>query len=143
VTEADLLLHVVDASAAGIDEREASVDAVLREIGAADRPCLVVLNKADRTPAERLAALAEARPGCAVVSALSASGLENLLAAVASRVDLEPHRVRLSFAAADRRGVSGVYGAGHVLGHEVHDGQVVLEAELSGRAIERYREHLQ
>jgi hypothetical protein len=30
-----------------------------------------------------------------------------------------------------------------VLGHEVHDGRVVLDAELSGRAIERYREHLQ
>jgi len=142
VTEADLLLHVVDASAAGVDEREASVEAVLREIGAADRPRLLVLNKADRTPAERLAALAEARAGCAVVSALSAAGLDRLLAAVASRLGLEPRRVRLSFAEADRRGVAGVYGAGRVLGHEVHDGRVVLDAELSGRAIERYREHL-
>jgi len=142
VTEADLLLHVVDASAPGVEEREASVEAVLREIGAADRPRLLVLNKADRTPAERLAALAEARPGCAIVSALSASGLDRLLAAVASRLDLEPRRVRLGFAEADRRGVAAVYGAGRVLGHEVHDGQVVLDAELPGRAIERYREHL-
>ena len=98
VTEADLLLHVVDASAEGVDEREASVESVLREIGAAERPRLLVLNKADRTAAERLAALAEARPGCAVVSALSAAGLDGLLAAVASRLDLEPRRVQLSFA---------------------------------------------
>jgi GTP-binding protein HflX len=142
VTEADLLLHVVDASSPGLDEREASVEAVLREIGAADRPRLLVLNKADRTPAERLAALAENRAGCAVVSATSEEGLDRLLAAVASRLDLEPRRVRLSFAETDRRGVSGVYGAGRVFGHEVHDGHVVLDAELSGRAIERYREHL-
>ncbi len=61
---------------------------------------------------------------------------------MASRLDLEPRRVQLSFAQADKRGVAGVYGAGRVLGHEVHDGQIVLDAELSGRAIERYREHL-
>ncbi len=98
VKEADLLLNVVDASSPGVDDREAAVESVLREIGAGDRPRLVVLNKADRTPAERLGALAEARPGCAVVSALAGDGLDRLLAAVASRLDLEPRRVRLSFA---------------------------------------------
>jgi hypothetical protein len=62
---------------------------------------------------------------------------------VASRLDLTPRRVRLGFAASDRRGVAGVYAAGRVLGHEVEDGRVVLDAELPGRALERYREHLQ
>jgi GTP-binding protein HflX len=142
VNEAALLLNVVDASTPGVEEREAAVEGVLREIGAADRPRLLVLNKADRTPAERRAALAEGRPGCAVVSALSGEGLDALLAAVASHLDLEPRRVRLSFAAADRRGVSGVYAAGRVLGLEVVDGRVLLEAEMPGRALERYRGHL-
>jgi GTP-binding protein HflX len=142
VNEAALLLNVVDASTPGVEEREAAVEAVLREIGAADRPRLLVLNKADRTAAERRAALAEGRPGCAVVSALSGEGLDGLLAAVASHLDLEPRRVRLSFAAADRSGVSGVYAAGRVLGHEVVDGRILLEAEMPGRALERYREHL-
>ena len=50
VREADLLLHVVDAAAPGADEREAAVLAVLREIGAAERPQLLVLNKADLAP---------------------------------------------------------------------------------------------
>jgi GTP-binding protein HflX len=140
--EAHLLLNVVDASSAGHEQREAAVEAVLREIGAGDRPRLLVLNKADRTPAERLAALADANPGCAVVSALCGGGLDHLLAAVASRLNLEPRRVRLSFAAGDRRGVSGVYASGRVLSHEVAGGRVLLDAEMPGRALERYREHL-
>ena len=141
VKEADLLLHVVDAQSPGVEEREAAVESVLREIGAGERPRVLVLNKADRAAAERLGALAEARAGCVVVSALSGEGLDRLLATVASRLDLEPRRVRLRFAAADRRGVAAVYSAGRVLGHEVEGGQVVLEAELSGRALERFREH--
>jgi GTP-binding protein HflX len=46
--EADLLLHVVDASDPLRDERIAQVDAVLAEIGAADIPQLLVFNKIDR-----------------------------------------------------------------------------------------------
>jgi len=143
VKQADLLLHVVDASTPGIEEREAAVESVLREIGAGERPRLLVLNKADRTPAERLRALSEARAGSAVVSALTGGGLEGLLSAVSSRLDLEPRRVRLSFAAEDRRAVAGVYAAGRVLEHEVRDGRVLLEAELAGRTLDRYREHLE
>jgi GTP-binding protein HflX len=143
VKEADLLLHVVDASAPGVGEREAAVEAVLAEIGAAERPRLLVLNKADRAPAGRIRALAEGRAGSVAVSALTGAGLEDLLAAVAGRLDLSLRRVRLSFPAGDRRAVAGVYAAGRVLGHEVRDGRVVLEAELAGRTLARYREHLQ
>jgi GTP-binding protein HflX len=142
VVEADLLLHVVDAGAAGIEEREAAVLAVLREIGAGERPSLLVLNKADLATPERLAALAEARPGCATVSALRGEGLEPLLENVASRLALAARRVNLRFAAGDRRGIARVYAAGRVLRHEVADGQVLLEAELPERALERYREHV-
>ena len=35
-----------------------------------------------------------------------------------------------------------MYTAGRVLGHEVEDGQVILDAELPERTVERYREHL-
>jgi len=46
--EADLLLHVIDASDPLRDERVAQVDAVLAEIGAGDIPQLLVYNKIDR-----------------------------------------------------------------------------------------------
>jgi GTP-binding protein HflX len=142
VKEADLLLHVVDASTGGVEEREAAVEAVLREIGARDRPRLLVLNKADATPPDRRLALLAARPGAVAVSAVQGDGLDRLLAAVAAHLDLVPRRVRLTFAAGDRR-VSGVYASGRVLAHELVDGRVVLDAEMPPRALERYRGHLE
>ena len=142
VVEADLLLQVVDAGASGVEERELAVEAVLREIGAGERPSLLVLNKADQATPERLAALAEARPGCATVSALRGEGLQPLLEHVAARLALGPRRVRLRFAAGDKRGIARVYAGGRVLRHDVEDGDVLLEAELPERALERYREQL-
>jgi GTP-binding protein HflX len=140
VTEADLLLHVVDAAAEGVDEREAAVEAVLKEIGAGERPSLLVLNKADRADPERLRALGDSRAGSVAVSALTGQGLDELLERAAGRLELLPRRVTLRFAAGDRRGIARVYASGRVLSHEVEDGQVTLEAELPERALERYRE---
>jgi GTP-binding protein HflX len=52
-TEADLLLHVVDASNPDFPEQMAEVQKVLTEIGAQDLPQLLVFNKADALTAER------------------------------------------------------------------------------------------
>ncbi len=149
VREADLLLHVVDAAAPGASEREAAVLAVLREIDAAERPQLLVLNKADAVPqlpdlphpgaAQRRAA---GREDAVAVSALTGAGLPDLVAAIASRVGLLPLRVRLRFRVGDRRAIGGVYAAGRVLEHVEEGGVVELDAELPGRVVERYREHL-
>ena len=142
VVEADLLLHVVDASSDGVEEREAAVNAVLEEIGAGERPSLLVLNKADRADPERLRAMVAARAGSVAVSAVTGEGLDDLLERVSSRLELAPRRVTLRFAAGDRQGIGRVYSAGRVLSHEVEDGQVILEAELPERALARYREAL-
>ena len=48
VREADVLLHVVDVSHPSFEEQIAVVDNILREIGAADKPTLLVFNKIDR-----------------------------------------------------------------------------------------------
>ena len=51
--DADLLLHVVDASNPGFPEQMAQVQKVLHEIGAADIPQLLVFNKLDALPSEQ------------------------------------------------------------------------------------------
>ena len=77
---ADLILHVVDASAGA--ERMArdmeAVDEVLEEIGAGGKPRLLVLNKADLLGEEERLEVAIARPEAVLVSALAGSGLERL-----------------------------------------------------------------
>jgi GTP-binding protein HflX len=142
VGQADLLLHVMDASADDLEEREAAVEAVLSEIGAAGGPRIAVLNKADKIAPARASALAAARAGSVVVSARTGEGIDALKSALAARLALSPRRVRLRFAARDARGIAGVYTAGRVMAHEVDGDGVRIQAELPERLVERYRRHL-
>ena len=86
VNRADVLLEVVDAADAHFTEHRATVQLVLDELGAGDKPRLVVFNKADlldpaardgQTPAPSIA-------GAVFVSALTGYGLDTLRAELAS-----------------------------------------------------------
>ena len=66
--EADLLLHVVDASDAAFRDHMAVTRSVLGEVGA-DAPMLIVLNKADRLDVETRADLALSYPDAVIMSA--------------------------------------------------------------------------
>ena len=142
VVEADLLLHVMDAAAEDVEDREAAVDAVLKEIGASDRPRIAVLNKSDAISSARARSLQAGRPGSVVVSALTGAGLDDLGTAIARRLELLPRAVRLRFRAGDARGIAGVYTAGRVVSHEVDGDDVTIDAEIPERLVARYREHL-
>jgi GTP-binding protein HflX len=83
---ADLVLHVVDASAPE-DEREEmmrAVDEVLEEIGAGDRPRILVLNKIDRLDEDERHALGFRHPGAVLVSAATGEGLDPLAERIAA-----------------------------------------------------------
>jgi GTP-binding protein HflX len=78
--DADLILHLVDASVPEeeMDAMLRAVDSVLDEIGAGERPRLLVLNKGDAIDDERREDLRLAHPDGIVVSALTGEGLEAL-----------------------------------------------------------------
>jgi len=98
---ADLILHVVDASAPEDDmvEMVGAVDEVLEEIGAGERPRLLVLNKADALDDERREELRFRHPEGVLVSALTGEGLETLMDRVeaAFRATLRPVDLLLPF----------------------------------------------
>ena len=79
VVDADLLLHVVDASAPDVDGRIAAVDTVLREIDAGDVPVLLVWNKADLVDPETVADCSRAHPDSVAISAATGAGIDELL----------------------------------------------------------------
>ncbi|MDI6900365.1 MAG: GTPase HflX [Anaerosomatales bacterium] len=83
VAEADLLLHVVDASHPMARAQISAVAEVLGEIGASATPTLMVYNKADVLPAAERAQLAAATPHAVIVSARTGDGLPGLLERVA------------------------------------------------------------
>ncbi|HET9896348.1 MAG TPA: GTPase HflX [Streptosporangiaceae bacterium] len=82
VTDADLLLHVVDASDADPRSQLAAVREVLGEIGAREVPELVVFNKADAADPILLKGLLLAEPASIAVSAKTGDGLPELLASI-------------------------------------------------------------
>ena len=92
VVQADLLLHVVDISHPQADEQIAAVNAVLAEIGAADKPTLMVFNKIDRLHSSRelLPRFLERYPNAVAISAASGDGVTELLAELG--VQLRPVR---------------------------------------------------
>jgi GTPase len=86
VAAADLVLHVVDASATDAMSQVTTVRGVLNEIGAAHRPELLVLNKIDSAPPEWVEALQRAYPDAVRVSARTGEGLDRLRQEIARRI---------------------------------------------------------
>lgn len=84
-TEADLLVHVVDASAVDPEGQIDAVRGVLGEIGAGGVPELLVFNKADLAPdeAKRLAGLT---PGAVTCSAVTGEGIDHFLDVLSDRL---------------------------------------------------------
>jgi GTP-binding protein HflX len=85
--QADLILHVVDASA---PEEElvamtAAVDEVLAEVGAGERPRVLVLNKVDLIDDDRRRELSFRHPRAVQVSAVTGEGIDALHEAIESR----------------------------------------------------------
>jgi GTP-binding protein HflX len=88
VARADLVVHLVDAAQPDPAGQIAAVRAVLAEVGAADVPELLVLNKLDLLDEVAQARLARQVPGVPMISAATGEGVDRLLDAIGTRL---PH----------------------------------------------------
>jgi len=126
VQEADLLMHVIDASDPHAFEHLAVVERVLAELGVADTSRLTVLNKLDRLPpGTRPPQL----PGesCAI-SALKGEGIDALRAAIDQALQLRRERLHLSLPAHRGGLIALLRRSGAVLQEEYSDGRVEVTA---------------
>ncbi|HEY2325846.1 MAG TPA: GTPase HflX, partial [Gaiellaceae bacterium] len=142
---ADMVLHVVDASASD-DEQERQLEAVgdvLHEIGAADLPLEIVLNKIDLLDSLARRRLSNRFPTALQVSAQSGEGLEELRAELAHRFDDRYERVRLLVPYERGAQLSELYALGTPIEQreDTPDGVVVI-ARLPRRVLARFAEFL-
>lgn len=79
VREADLLLHVIDASHPQMKEQTESVEIVLEEIGAAEKPRLSVFNKIDAASKEQINRLRKRYQDGIFISAFKGLGIDELV----------------------------------------------------------------
>jgi GTPase len=144
IAEADLLLHVVDASHPNAPEQIKAVEMTLKDIGADHIPTILVLNKIDRLPdREEALRVAETYPGAVTeISALTGDGIPNMLVEIEEELyeTYIPIAVRLPFQEGNL--ISMFHDQGQVENIEHGRGGVVIEGNLPGRLLARYQPFL-
>ena len=136
IASADLILHVIDASAPDQIERIEEVEGVLEEIGAGDKPLLRVFNKADIISGGPQAVNGDC--GAAWISALSGAGVEDLLARAAKRLSAGRLRRTVRLDAGQGRLRALLYRRGRVLRERLlPGGGWTLDLEMTRRAYEQ------
>jgi GTP-binding protein HflX len=125
VVQADLLLHVVDISHPQAEEQIQSVESVLKEIGADDKPVLMIFNKTDLLNGSRetLNRFLEKYPNGVAISAGTGEGIPELLAEIGAQ--LRPIREFMELAVPHEK--SGVIARLHEVGQVVerhYDGDI-------------------
>jgi GTPase len=124
VVSADLIVHVRDISHPDSDAQREDVEAVLKEIGAADAPRIEAWNKIDLLDAEdaaRTHAEAARRRDVAVLSSLKGEGVVALLDQVSQRLRKENKVRTVTLPASDGELIAWLHANGEVLSHD-HEG---------------------
>lgn len=137
---ADLLLHVVDASAPEAERLEMmrAVDQVLEEIGAGDRPRLLVLNKVDALTEDERVDVGLRHPDALLVSAQEGTGLDALGARIEDEFARQLRDVELLVPYTDGRRLAELHSlAGDLEREETPEGVRVL-ARLTPTAAARF-----
>ena len=142
---ADVVLHVVDASAADeeLDRQVKAVDDVLAEIGAAELPRELVLNKIDLLDEIGRRRIANRFPGAPQVSATTGEGLDELRARVAEHFGTLWEPVRLLIPYEDGAKLSELYALGApILERDDTPEGVHVVARLPRREVHRFAPYL-
>lgn len=129
VVEADLLLHVVDASHPNMEEQIEAVNRVLESLGAAAKPMIMAYNKTDLLPDTELPRTGDG-PQAVALSALSGQGLEALLTAVARALSSRRSRVHFYIPYQKSGALSVLHEKGRVLREEHGAEGITVEAEI-------------
>ena len=129
--QARLLLHVVDASSPDAEEQIKAVHAVLKELGCADKPTILVLNKIDRMPDRSyLDVLMKHHPRAVAISAFKGIGLDLLSQAVMDSLSSDFANAEVETAASNGK-VIAYLGAHAEIYRQTYEGErVVIECSL-------------
>ena len=143
ISEADLLLHIVDITHPNAQEQARAVEETLAELDIADVPVIVALNKIDRLPDPASARRAASQtPDTVAISAARRVGIDDLLARVEQVLyeSLVPMRVRLPYRAGDLIALFHDQGVVEMERHE--EKNVLLAGRLPGRLVAMFRPYL-
>ncbi len=141
--EADLLLHIIDASHPAWEEHRDVVDGVLAELGLSERPMRYLMNKVDAIPADELQAVRDRvgnlSPDSLFVSALQPGGLDPLRTMLRAAMRRQRPILEIRIPAANGRLIAEIHREGEVLEQRTDEDVLVVRARLDERTIGRLR----
>ncbi|HEY7583910.1 MAG TPA: GTPase HflX [Acidimicrobiia bacterium] len=140
VKEADLLLHLVDASDPDPERQIDAVRTVLSEIEAGHLPEIIVINKADQADPATLKRLANLHPNAVVISALTGEGIHNLADVVGTTLDADRTVVRLEVPYARGDIVAAAHAEGEVVAEKHDDSGTIIDVRLPQSRIKAFAE---
>jgi GTP-binding protein HflX len=138
VAEADIVVHLVDATAADPLGQIDAVRVVMEEIGAGTIPEILAFNKSDQAPAAK--ALAAAHPGSVAISARSGAGMDDLLRAIGDRLHAGDQTVELLVPFERGDVLAAAHRLGEVLAEEPGEGGILVRARLDAEGRSRLAE---
>jgi GTP-binding protein HflX len=141
--DANLLLHVIDASSPTWEEQRVVVDQVLDELAVSDRPKLLVFNKVDLLDHDAQLALQERIgalvPSSVFVSAVAEGGLEPLRRALAAAIRGRRPITRIRLSPADGKMLAEIHRDGEVLDQRMEGDRLLVEARVDEALVGRLR----
>lgn len=143
VTEADLLVHVIDVSHELYKEQAAAVHEVLKEIGAETKPVITVYNKIDKLPPDsKLADRLALEEDTVCISAAKKLNLESLQQMIESHLKSKVVEVTLCIPYAETAKAAQLHETANVLEQEYTENGAVMKVILPVEDLEAYNEYI-
>jgi GTP-binding protein HflX len=142
VSEADLLIHIVDLSHPRVDEQMEAVDAVIKELDAFGKQTLIIFNKIDNLDNRELAETYVRRfPGSVAISARTGEGISKLVQALESALSSWRLRSQFRIPSNESALLAEIHRVGHVLELKYEGDDAVIVAHVPpdlAQKLERY-----
>lgn len=143
VTEADLLVHVIDVSHELYKEQAAAVHEVLKEIGAETKPVITVYNKIDKLPPDsKLADRLALEEDTVCISAAKKLNLETLQQMIETHLKSKAVEVTLCIPYAETSKAAQLHETANVLEQEYTENGAVMKVILPVEDLEAYNEYI-
>jgi GTP-binding protein HflX len=143
VLEADLLLHVVDATSLRYDDRIAVVNSVLENVfgeypgGTGDVPTVLILNKIDLIPdGSSRRVLSGSHPEAVLISATSGEGIDNLYRRIDSYIERDMILAEVEVPPEDGRAIAVIEETAKVVERNLRNGRMVFNVVVRRRDID-------
>ncbi len=139
--EADLLLHVIDASHPEFEEQILVVEEVLAELGLSDRPVVPVFNKIDAVedPLAFATRVHQLYPESVVTTTMQTDGLETLKGRLRELERARRPTVTVRLPLSDGARLAALYREGEVLERQAVNGKVEVRVRLTRAEMERFK----